>query len=532
MRYKAWLIGLTAALWAVSSIAGAQVEAAPSGRSLVYFKTEAGAKPRIVVTTDPELDDSNSMVRYLLYSNDFDTVGLIYASSQYHWSGDLKGTKFSFPNRERSGENSLGCPCTSYRWPTSQLHIDRAMDAYAKVFANLRVHDPAYPKPEYLRSIIRWGNVEFAGDISHDTAGSDLIRDLLLDDARTPVYLLAWGGENTIARALRSIEERYSSTPQWPNVRAQVVAKAVIVASGHQDDTYATYIQPNWPEIRYLESAEGVPIGYGAQSQVSATDAAYFSAAWMKSNVLGHGPLGAMYRVWGDGMQMVPGDRLDYFGVAGRSAEQLARDGYRVWAPLQETGSYIGEGDSPTFLNFISNGLEGFRDETFGGWAGHRMTIQDRERQTRLIEAFRQDPASAMKRPRRATDPFVAAVQRDFAARLQWSVAPTFGSVNHRPVVTLASVSVLTARPGETVRLTASARDPDGDPVTLRWWRWKAADSYSKDTAIEPAAGAATAFRIPSDAKPGQTFQIIAEAQDTGRPILTGYAKIVIHVER
>src|SRR5262245_17787525 len=38
-------------------------------------------KPRVVVTTDPELDDSNSLIRYLLYSTDFRTEGLIYASS-------------------------------------------------------------------------------------------------------------------------------------------------------------------------------------------------------------------------------------------------------------------------------------------------------------------------------------------------------------------------------------------------------------------------------------------------------------------
>ena len=46
------------------------------------------ARPRVVVTTDPELDDSNTLLRYLLYSTDFRTEGLVYASSQYHWKGD------------------------------------------------------------------------------------------------------------------------------------------------------------------------------------------------------------------------------------------------------------------------------------------------------------------------------------------------------------------------------------------------------------------------------------------------------------
>ena len=50
------------------------------------------AKPRVIVTCDPELDDHNSLIRYLLYSADYDTEGLIYASSQVHWKGDGKGT--------------------------------------------------------------------------------------------------------------------------------------------------------------------------------------------------------------------------------------------------------------------------------------------------------------------------------------------------------------------------------------------------------------------------------------------------------
>src|SRR5687768_144957 len=49
---------------------------------------------RTIVTTDPELDDQNSMVRYLLRSADFDTEGLIYASSAFHWKGDGRGTRW------------------------------------------------------------------------------------------------------------------------------------------------------------------------------------------------------------------------------------------------------------------------------------------------------------------------------------------------------------------------------------------------------------------------------------------------------
>ena len=42
------------------------------------------SKPRIVFTNDPELDDSNTIVRALLYSTDYTIEGLVYASSQFH----------------------------------------------------------------------------------------------------------------------------------------------------------------------------------------------------------------------------------------------------------------------------------------------------------------------------------------------------------------------------------------------------------------------------------------------------------------
>jgi Protein of unknown function (DUF1593) len=124
------------------------------------------ATPRVVVTADPELDDSNSLLRYLLHSPDFRTEGLIYASSGFHWKGDGTGKTWSVPNREYFGFGLSLCPCTSWRWTPNERFIDDAVETYAKVYPNLRVHDPRYPTPAELESKIRWGNVEFDGDIS------------------------------------------------------------------------------------------------------------------------------------------------------------------------------------------------------------------------------------------------------------------------------------------------------------------------------------------------------------------------------
>ena len=44
-------------------------------------------KPRVIVTSDGEIDDECSMVRFLLYTNEWDVEGIITSSSQYHAHG-------------------------------------------------------------------------------------------------------------------------------------------------------------------------------------------------------------------------------------------------------------------------------------------------------------------------------------------------------------------------------------------------------------------------------------------------------------
>ena len=70
-------------------------------------------RPRVVVTTDPELDDLNSMIRLLTHANEIDLRGLVYAGSACHWAGD--------PARG----------IAPHRWPApgETLHIDAAIDA-------------------------------------------------------------------------------------------------------------------------------------------------------------------------------------------------------------------------------------------------------------------------------------------------------------------------------------------------------------------------------------------------------------------
>ena len=97
----------------------------------------------------------------------------------------------------------------------------------------------------------------------------------------------------------------------------------------------------------------------------------YFTPEWTQQNVTSmRGSLGALYRVWGDGKQMVKGDRTDYFGLSGYSSDQLKQMGYMVWMPPQPKGAFLGEGDTPNFINLIGNGLRAYEDPQWGGWGG------------------------------------------------------------------------------------------------------------------------------------------------------------------
>jgi hypothetical protein len=472
------------------------------------------ARPRTIVTTDPELDDSNSMVRFLLYTNEVTTEGLVYASSQFHWRGDGKGTRFSKPNREYSRGGLTLCPCTSWRWNPAVHHIDTAVDIYAKAYPNLKVHDPNYPTPESLKSKIREGNVEFEGDTSKDTPGSDLIKDVLLDDKGGPVYLQAWGGQSTIARALIAIKLQYGNSPQFPAIQEKISKKAIIQAFGDQDDTNASYIKPEWPGIEFRQMSTAI-WGYGARGAVRPEHAQYLSAAWTRENVSSVGPFGPLYRVWRDGKQMVPGDVFDYFGEDA-TAEQLRAKGFQVWTPPQEKGAWISEGDSSTFMNLIANGLRAYENANYGGWGGRSAPDKD------ATGASPRDYAAAR---------WFEFAQRDFAARLKWTATPTFAGANHPPKVSVTSGLNVTAAPGGTVRLAATATDPDRNALTIKWWQYADAGTYPGSVTFSATDALTTTLRVPADAVNGQTIHALLQVTDDGAPPLTSFQRVILTVK-
>ena len=121
------------------------------------------------------------------------------------------------------------------------------LDAYEKVYPNLIQHDKGYPTPAYLRERTVLGNVKLEGEMDEVTAGSKLIVKVLLDKSdNRPIWLQAWGGTNTIARALKTIEEEH------PERMEEVAKKMRFFFIWEQDSTYQSYIKPHWGKYNIL----------------------------------------------------------------------------------------------------------------------------------------------------------------------------------------------------------------------------------------------------------------------------------------
>ncbi|GAA2375506.1 DUF1593 domain-containing protein [Dactylosporangium salmoneum] len=480
---------------------------------------EQAQKPRTVVTTDMEQDDLASLIRYMFYTNDVDTQGIVYASGKFHWAGDGKGTEFFLPGREYK------TPQTSWRWTGTNTIQDQVLAAYAQVYPNLKKHDPNYPKPSELLSKVKVGNIDFENEMDHDTDGSNLIRDLLLDHDPRPLYLQAWGGTSTIARALKSIEDQYSGTAQWSQIKDAVSKKAVILASGFQDDTYAQYIAPVWPSLRVENLQAGYSTwGYNCSRGTGNTrglpqDRVYFSGAWIKQNIQ-VGPLGSLYRSWLDGQSM-PGDQLDIFGDP-----KLAPTG---WCKPLSPYDFLSEGDNVAFNPLFHTGIQDPANPSLGGWGGRSVQTSTSPNLWTMVATEKDETGASVSAY--TTLRWAGAAQNDFAARVQWSLDGNYRNGNHAPDVKIAGNGTVKAKPGSVVNLNGVANDPDGGQVATSWWQYQEEGTYPGKVAIADRGGHDhVTVTIPADAVPGQTISVILQGTDSGQFPLTRYDRVLIQV--
>lgn len=468
-------------------------------------------KARAIFTNDAECDDMNSFLHLLFYANDVDIEGLVLSSSCFHWAGDAQAD------------------IEPFRWAGGQWMWDY-LDAYERAYPNLVVHDSSYPTPDYLRSVTCVGNVRAEGDMDADTDGSELIRSRIFADDPRPLYLLAGGGTNTIARALRRIEEDWRDTPEWEKIYRRVCDKAVVFMIVTQDSTYRDYIAGAWPDLRMLHCTSIYGIAFMFDETVAPADCLHvFRGGWLKPNLLDKGPLPALYHTWSDG-HVYPGEQAQ--SQFGSNLELAAGN----WWGHQPRDQYdmISEGDSPSFLHLIDKGLRSLENPTFGGWGGRFQRVRDNEFNIKAdYWATAPDVCEPPMRPEAyQLTRWIGDWMNDFASRASWCVAPRYEDANHAPKVSIAEGLDLAAVPGERLTLHAVTTDPDGDEVSCSWFRYADADSCPADVLLG-VDGAVCELAVPADAHPGDTIHLICRAsdEDNGRDTyMVSYARAIITV--
>jgi len=487
------------------------------GTSISAFSK--GDLPRTIITTDGEIDDVDTFIRMLLYTNEFRVEGLIYSSSMWHYSGD--GTGKTFVSEMEMTKKIYG-ERKDLRW-AGTTWIQDLLDQYAIVYPNLILHSNTYPKPDYLRSLVKVGNIEFEGEMEKKTAGSEWIKAKLMDESDAePLYLQAWGGTNTIARALKSIEEENQNKANWAAIQDRISKKAIIYTIMDQDATYKKYIGQHWPSIRVFYNANQFwCMAYPWKRDVPKAFQPYFEGAFMGPLINNHGPLLKKYYSYGDG-QVQKGDDQAVYG------EHVHGDLTKVKpAGMFKQFDFISEGDSPAFLNLMDTGLDNYKNPSFGGWGGR--FVQSKENPYRYEDgetATDFNPETGKMDKSYPQTRWLKAMQLDFLARAEWCVKP-FAEANHAPWLTVKEGTRLTANPGGSLTLHVSAIDKDRHSVHFSAWPYEEA---GHGRAIVSMQGTQVQVQVPAMAKVGDTYHVIVEGTDTGTPQLTRYRRVIIQI--
>jgi hypothetical protein len=441
----------------------------------------AEGRPRVVILTDieNEPDDAMSMVRLLTYANHLDLEGLVATTS------------------------------THQKARVAPQRIRRIVEAYGKVRDNLEKHEPGFPTGEQLLSLVSEGlpvyGLQGVGE-GKDSPGSELlIRAVDRDDPR-PVWVPVWGGPSVLAQALWKVR-----ATRAPADLAQFVAKLRVYTISDQDDS-GPWLRREFPDLFYIVSPGVNPGGgyhFATWSGISGDyfharcDGADFSLVtneWLDTHIRRKGPLGAEYPHW----------------------------------------EFLMEGDTPSFLGLVNNGLNAPEHPDWGGWGGRYEFYTPRtekwfvQPETRPIWTNAMDEVPGIDgRWHLGNHETIwrwrAAYQNDFAARMDWTIK-AYAEANHPPVARLGHAAELTARPGQRVELSAEgSSDPDGHALSYEWFCYSEPGTFTLEIKNfdQPKAW----FTVPTARvlRNGEMHVILA-VTDHGTPRLTRYRRVIVTV--
>jgi hypothetical protein len=431
-------------------------------------------RPRLIVLTDigsleagvAEPDDGQSMIRLMLYANELDIEAFVASSNLGHG--------------QRVRPDLIG----------------RVVDAYGAVQPNLARHDARYPTPGVLRERIKGGQAVAGPKVpvsdsvgrGKDTDGSDaIIRVVDRPDPR-PVWVVIWGGSADLAQALWTVRSE-----RTPAQLERFLASLRIYAINDQDST-GPWIRANFPGLYYMKAERCY------RGMYRGGDTRLTSSAWVQKHIHGHGALGDLYP--------------DY-------------NGGDIWTGTLGRVRGIKEGDTPSFLWLVPNGLGDLARPELGSWGGR---FERRGKSGTLVDVADTDlDTTGDPDPRMATVyRWREAYQNDFAARLDWCVRP-FDATNHPPIVRIGGERERTITPGSEVRLDAGdTSDPDGNRLSFAWSIYPKLPG-AEAIAIENHDTKQARLRVPP-AYAGRSIPVLLTVTDNGQPRLTRYRRVLLNL--
>ncbi|MBO7497418.1 MAG: DUF1593 domain-containing protein [Salinivirgaceae bacterium] len=440
-------------------------------------------KPRIVVMTDigpaeVEPDDNESAVRLLAYADRFEIEAII---------------------------TSIGWNCDPYpeEWA---IYLTQVIDAYQTDVQNLmrrsnqqgfnKIEDEQcqqelgyWPSADYIRSRAMMGSKRAGIGVigaDNDSPGSDFLIRLADEDDPRPIWLCSWGGANTFAQAVWRVKQERSAEEL-----KKFLNKFRLYTITDQDMQY------NMRMNRAYSSHQWLRRDYPFDLLMI-----WDESAWLNQNELGKSN-------WDKYASQIQGK-----GAMGKVYPKF------LWGV---------EGDTPSFLNLMPNGLNNPDDPTQIGWGGcHQFEISPDE-ETYAWTNWQQplkDVSNSYEQK------FYPDEFNDFAARMQWADT---GEGNHNPVAVVNGSQDLrplniSAKPGQTLKFDASKSfDPDGDKLSFNWWFQEFPDETDYP-AISNSESAKVSFSVPDGSK-GNFYHLICEIHDDGPFSLTAYRRVIISVE-
>jgi hypothetical protein len=426
--------------------------------------------PRLLITTDigGDPDDQQSLVRLMVYSNEFEIEGIITSASGT--PGELKDAMVR---------------------PDLAEEIIRG---YQEVYPNLLKHDVKFPVPEYLFSIVKKGNPlrgwENIGE-GKNTEGSEWIIEQVDKKDNRPLNICIFGGQTDLVQALWKVKNSRSAREY-----NQFLTKIRVYDINDQDKIFnqmyakhklSFYILAKAPDG--VDKREGVYRGVYLGGDESMT-----SLEWLKENILEHhGPLGKLYPT-------------------------------KTWTAPNPHG-VMKEGDTPSWFFFLSNGLNIAEQPDLGGWGG-RFTRNEQGYFSDAIDNFEGVTNARATVFRWRTD-----FQNDWAARMDWCIKD-FNECNHAPLAVVNGSKdkgplIFKMKKGKTVTLDASESfDPENDELSFEWLVYPEVPDFDKNVSLK-YDGKKAVIQV-NNTKPIESLPVLLRVTDNGNPKLVSYKRILI----